>query len=168
MRNVLIKKSFEKTVSRKTLSTISTAVVLSLLLPCSINALADSQSMPAEKPQRIAAPSGLQYEDLRTGDGEIADVGSRVKVHYTGWLQQADGSAGAKFDASRDHGKPFEFTVGKGRVIKGWDAGVRGMRTGGIRRLYIPASLGYGARGAGRLIPPNSPLIFEIELLETN
>jgi FKBP-type peptidyl-prolyl cis-trans isomerase FkpA len=168
MRNVLIKKSFKNTVARKTLSTISTAVVLSLLLPYSINALADSQSASAEKPQRIAAPTGLQYEDLRSGDGEIANVGSRVTVHYVGWLQQPDGSVGTKFDASRDHGKPFEFIVGKGRVIKGWDEGVRGMRAGGLRRLYIPSSLGYGARGAGRLIPPYSALIFDIELLVTN
>jgi len=158
MRNVL----------RKNISRISTSIVLSVLLPCSVNVHADSQTAVMEKPQRVTIPSGLQYEDVRNGEGEVANTGSRVTVHYVGWLQQPDGSVGTKFDASRDHGKPFEFIVGKGRVIKGWDEGVRGMREGGLRRLYIPSSLGYGARGAGRLIPPYSALIFDIELLETN
>jgi FKBP-type peptidyl-prolyl cis-trans isomerase FkpA len=113
----------------------------------------------------VTNPSGLQYEDLKLGTGMIARVGARVRVHYTGWLRNKDGSAGKKFDSSRDSGEPFEFVVGNGDVIAGWDEGVQGMRVGGIRKLVIPASLGYGARGAGRDIPPNAKLIFEVELL---
>ena len=111
-------------------------------------------------------PSGLQYEDITVGTGATATAGQQVSVHYTGWLYQ-DGKAGAKFDSSKDRGQPFEFSLGAGMVIRGWDEGVAGMQVGGSRRLVIPASLGYGARGAGGVIPPNATLKFDVELLET-
>ncbi|HEV7855954.1 MAG TPA: FKBP-type peptidyl-prolyl cis-trans isomerase [Herminiimonas sp.] len=113
----------------------------------------------------IATSSGLQYEDKVVGDGAAAVAGNHVTVHYTGWLQNDDGSAGAKFDSSKDRNDPFQFSLGGGQVIKGWDEGVQGMKIGGTRTLIIPASLGYGARGAGGVIPPNATLIFEVELL---
>lgn len=108
--------------------------------------------------------SGLQYEDTVVGDGAEAVRGSHVRVHYTGWLYN-DGAQGAKFDSSRDRNDPFEFALGAGMVIKGWDEGVQGMKIGGQRTLIIPAALGYGARGAGGVIPPNATLKFDVELL---
>lgn len=114
----------------------------------------------------IMTSSGLEYEDSIVGEGAEAKAGDHVSVHYTGWLQNADGSAGAKFDSSKDRNQPFEFPLGAGHVIKGWDQGVQGMKIGGVRRLIIPAALGYGARGAGGVIPPNATLIFEVELLD--
>jgi len=109
--------------------------------------------------------SGLQYEDITVGSGPEAAAGAYVTVHYTGWLQNPDGSAGSKFDSSKDRQEPFQFPLGTGHVIKGWDQGVEGMKVGGVRKLVIPSSLGYGARGAGGVIPPNATLIFEVELL---
>ena len=108
--------------------------------------------------------SGLQFEDLVVGSGPEARPGRNVVVHYTGWLYEG-GTQGAKFDSSKDRGEPFIFPLGAGMVIKGWDEGVQGMREGGRRMLVIPAVLGYGARGAGRVIPPNATLLFEVELL---
>ena len=108
--------------------------------------------------------SGLQYEDTIPGTGATATAGQRVSVHYTGWLFN-DGVQGGKFDSSKDRGQPFQFGLGGGQVIKGWDEGVQGMQVGGTRRLVIPAALGYGARGAGGVIPPNATLLFEVELL---
>jgi FKBP-type peptidyl-prolyl cis-trans isomerase FkpA len=108
--------------------------------------------------------SGLQYEDTTVGSGAEAVAGKRVSVHYTGWLYN-DGVKGAKFDSSKDRGDPFDFPLGGGRVIKGWDEGVQGMKVGGTRVLVIPAELGYGSRGAGGVIPPNATLMFEVELL---
>ncbi len=105
-------------------------------------------------------PSGLTIEDLTVGAGATATAGQKVKVHYTGWLTN-----GTKFDSSKDRGDPFEFPLGGGRVIKGWDEGVQGMKIGGKRKLTIPPGLGYGARGAGGVIPPNATLVFEVELL---
>ena len=105
--------------------------------------------------------SGLKYEDLVLGEGELAVAGKRVSVHYTGWLLNGD-----KFDSSVDRGQPFEFSIGKGMVIRGWDEGVAGMKVGGKRRLTIPPQLGYGARGAGGVIPPNATLVFDVELLD--
>ena len=110
-------------------------------------------------------PSGLQYDDSVLGTGEMAQAGNKVSVHYTGWLFQ-DGTKGAKFDSSRDRNDPFSFDLGGGSVIRGWDEGVQGMRVGGTRVLVIPPALGYGARGAGGVIPPNATLMFEVELLE--
>ncbi len=111
-------------------------------------------------------PSGLQYEDTVVGNGDEAKSGHHVHVHYTGWLYN-DGQQGAKFDSSRDRNSPFEFSLGAGMVIKGWDEGVQGMKVGGQRTLIIPANLGYGARGAGGVIPPNATLKFDVELLGT-
>jgi FKBP-type peptidyl-prolyl cis-trans isomerase FkpA len=110
--------------------------------------------------------SGLQYEDTVTGDGAEAKAGQNVTVHYTGWLRNDDGSTGSKFDSSKDRNDPFQFSLGAGQVIRGWDEGVQGMKVGGKRRLTIPADLGYGARGAGGVIPPNATLIFDVELLK--
>jgi len=110
-------------------------------------------------------PSGLQYEDTQTGDGAEAASGRNVRVHYTGWLFNG-GQQGAKFDSSRDRNDPFEFALGAGMVIKGWDEGVAGMKVGGKRTLVIPPQLGYGARGAGGVIPPNATLKFDVELLD--
>lgn len=109
--------------------------------------------------------SGLQYEDTTLGEGAEATSGTPVSVHYTGWLYN-DGVQGAKFDSSRDRNAPFAFNLGGGMVIKGWDEGVQGMKVGGQRTLIIPASLGYGARGAGGVIPPNATLKFDVELLK--
>ena len=112
----------------------------------------------------IMTASGLQYEDLTVGEGDEAVAGNHVSVHYTGWLFN-DGVQGAKFDSSKDRGQPFEFSLGAGQVIRGWDEGVQGMSVGGTRRLIIPAELGYGARGAGGVIPPNATLLFEVDFL---
>ena len=109
--------------------------------------------------------SGLQYEDTTVGEGAEAKAGQQVTVHYTGWLRNDDGTQGAKFDSSKDRNDPFQFNLGAGQVIRGWDEGVQGMKVGGKRRLTIPAALGYGARGAGGVIPPNATLIFDVELL---
>lgn len=106
-------------------------------------------------------PSGLKYEDLKVGDGPVAENGSTVTVHYTGWLRD-----NTKFDSSLDRGQPFSFVVGSGQVIRGWDEGVAGMKVGGRRRLTIPPELGYGERGAAGVIPPNATLLFEVELLQ--
>ncbi|MEN8142385.1 MAG: FKBP-type peptidyl-prolyl cis-trans isomerase [Thermodesulfobacteriota bacterium] len=112
----------------------------------------------------VATGSGLRYEDHKVGVGAEAVKGKTVDVHYTGWLNDGD-RKGKKFDSSVDRGRPFSFPLGVRRVIRGWDEGVAGMKIGGKRTLYIPANLGYGARGAGRSIPPNADLIFDVELL---
>ena len=106
-------------------------------------------------------PDGLKYTDDQVGTGAEAVAGKTVSVHYTGWLLD-----GTKFDSSKDRGQAFSFPLGGGRVIKGWDEGVAGMKVGGKRTLIIPPSLGYGASGAGGVIPPNATLIFEVELLD--
>jgi FKBP-type peptidyl-prolyl cis-trans isomerase FkpA len=108
--------------------------------------------------------SGLQYTDDIIGTGAEATSGAHVSVHYTGWLFN-DGVQGGKFDSSKDRNDPFEFALGGGQVIRGWDEGVQGMKIGGKRTLIIPPELGYGARGAGGVIPPNATLKFEVELL---
>ena len=115
----------------------------------------------ADSGHTTTTKSGLKYEDLVDGDGVLATADRTVVVHYTGWLEN-----GIKFDSSVDRGTPFSFVLGAGRVIKGWDEGVEGMKVGGKRKLTIPGHLGYGARGAGKIIPPNAILIFDVELLE--
>ena len=115
----------------------------------------------ADKEEVVTTKTGLQYVDIKVGEGTLPKLGDTVVVHYTGWLED-----GTKFDSSVDRGEPFSFPIGMGRVILGWDEGVGTMRVGGVRKLIIPPDLGYGARGAGGVIPPNATLIFEVELLE--
>ncbi|MDI3465453.1 MAG: Peptidylprolyl isomerase, FKBP-type [Nitrospira sp.] len=114
----------------------------------------------AESKQEVITPSGLKYIDQEVGTGDVAVAGKTASVHYTGWLEN-----GKKFDSSVDRGQPFSFPLGAGRVIKGWDEGVQGMKVGGKRKLTIPSDLGYGSRGAGGVIPSNATLIFDVELL---
>ena len=136
----------------------------------------DTAAAPAPAPAATSAPaatttpapggkvhklaSGLVYEDLVVGNGRMADPGMAVTVHYTGWLTD-----GTKFDSSLDRNQPFQFRLGAGQVIRGWDEGVKGMRIGGKRKLTIPPDMGYGSAGAGGVIPPNATLVFEVELL---
>ena len=117
-------------------------------------------SSPLDTSGMTTIASGLQYKDLVVGKGQEAKPGDAVSVHYTGWLTD-----GTKFDSSVDRGQPFEFTIGIGQVIQGWDEGVAGMKVGGKRKLLIPPALGYGVSGAGNTIPPNATLIFDVELL---
>jgi FKBP-type peptidyl-prolyl cis-trans isomerase FkpA len=107
--------------------------------------------------------SGLKYQDIKVGDGPIAETGMTATVHYTGWLTD-----GTKFDSSLDRNQPFSFRLGAGQVIRGWDEGVSGMRVGGKRKLTIPPDMGYGAAGAGGVIPPNATLVFDVELKEVH
>ena len=113
----------------------------------------------------MTTPSGLKITDTKIGTGAAPRTGQICVMHYTGWLY-SNGAKGAKFDSSLDRGQPFEFPIGTGRVIRGWDEGVASMKVGGKRTLIIPPDLGYGARGAGTVIPPNATLIFEVELLD--
>ena len=113
----------------------------------------------------MTTASGLKIEDSQVGTGASPKSGDTCVMHYTGWLYD-NGTKGAKFDSSVDRGQPFAFTIGVGQVIKGWDEGVQGMKVGGQRTLIIPAGLGYGARGAGGVIPPNATLKFDVELLK--
>jgi FKBP-type peptidyl-prolyl cis-trans isomerase FkpA len=115
-----------------------------------------------------SAISTLQTQDVTPGTGAEATKGKIVRVHYTGWLydSSAGNNRGEKFDSSKDRNEPFDFTLGAGEVIRGWDEGVAGMKVGGTRILTIPPAMGYGAQGAGDVIPPNSTLVFEVELLD--
>jgi len=115
--------------------------------------------------KRIKTDSGLQYEIIKEGSGISPEIGQNVTVHYTGWINKNE-ELGSKFDSSVDRGEPFKFTIGVGQVIKGWDEGVLSMKKGEKRRLFIPSNLGYGARGAGNVIPGNANLIFDVELIE--
>jgi FKBP-type peptidyl-prolyl cis-trans isomerase len=137
------------------------AVVYFAFLRGSPSSSSPTSSPSASSQGMVTTASGLQYEDLVVGTGPEAKSGDAVSVNYTGWLED-----GTKFDSSIDRGVPFEFTIGAGMVIKGWDEGVAGMRVGGKRKLIIPPDLGYGASGAGDVIPPNATLIFEVDLLE--
>ena len=110
---------------------------------------------------QTTTPSGLVIEEIVEGTGDTATAGQTVSVHYTGWLTN-----GSKFDSSKDRNDPFDFPLGGRQVIAGWDEGVQGMKVGGTRKLTIPPDLGYGARGAGGVIPPNATLVFEVELLK--
>jgi FKBP-type peptidyl-prolyl cis-trans isomerase len=133
---------------------LSLAVVAGCLLQASV-----AEDKKEEKV--IKTDSGLKYVELKEGTGTAAKKGDTVEVHYTGWLKD-----GKKFDSSVDRGQPFSFPLGAGRVIKGWDEGVAGMKVGGKRKLIIPSELAYGKRGAGNAIPPDAELTFEVELLK--
>ena len=124
---------------------------------------ARAQEKDKDKPKEkvVTTKSGLKYVDIKEGKGQAAKAGDTVAVHYVGTLTN-----GKKFDSSRDRRMPFEFELGAGQVIKGWDEGVAGMKVGGVRKLTIPPELAYGRRGAGKDIPPNSTLVFEVELLK--
>ena len=126
----------------------------------SLACAADPQDKDKKEEKVITTKSGLKYVELKEGTGDEAKAGQVVEVHYTGWLKD-----GTKFDSSKDRNKPFQFPLGAGRVIKGWDEGVAGMKVGGKRKLIIPPELGYGKRGAGSVIPPDAELTFEVELL---
>lgn len=138
---------------------IATVVAGTLMAGTSLPATAQSPG------KTMTTASGLQIADIKAGTGATPRTGQICVMHYTGWLYQ-NGAKGAKFDSSVDRGQPFEFPIGTGRVIKGWDEGVASMKVGGKRTLIIPPDLGYGARGAGGVIPPNATLIFEVELLD--
>lgn len=130
------------------------------------SARAEEKAPPVEKKESkmIKTSSGLQYEDVKVGTGESPKTGQTCVMHYTGWLYE-NATKGKKFDSSVDRGQPFEFSIGRGQVIKGWDEGVSTMKIGGKRTLVISPELGYGARGAGGVIPPNATLLFDVELL---
>jgi FKBP-type peptidyl-prolyl cis-trans isomerase len=142
-------------------------IARTLLLLCLLTlfaglALAQSSGGPPKiEGKPVTTASGLKYWEVKAGTGATAKSGDRVRVHYTGWLTD-----GKKFDSSVDRGQPFVFTLGRRMVIPGWDEGVAGMKVGGKRRLEIPPNLGYGASGAGGVIPPNATLIFDVELLD--
>ena len=137
--------------------------VLTLIVLAAVAAACSQSSAPGGGGggNEVTTPSGLKYTDVKVGTGAQPQAGQTAVVHYTGWLLD-----GTKFDSSKDRGQPFSFPLGQGRVIKGWDEGVATMKVGGVRRLTIPPDLGYGARGAGGVIPPNATLTFEVELLD--
>ena len=138
-----------------------TLMYVIVLISMIVGLLSGVSLSEAEGEKSIETSSGLQYLDLVKGLGREAHVGETASVHYTGWLKD-----GTKFDSSLDRGQPFQFRLGAGRVIKGWDEGVVGMNIGSKRKIIIPPHLGYGTRRAGRLIPPNATLIFEVALLD--
>ena len=141
----------------KSTSAVALAVAL-FAISCSKPEPAPTNPAPV-KPAPVPTAE-LKIEDVTLGTGAVAEAGKMVSVHYTGWLTN-----GTKFDSSKDRGRPFSFPLGAGRVIKGWDQGVAGMKVGGVRKLTIPPQLGYGEGGAGATIPPNATLVFEVELL---
>jgi len=147
-----------------TKSRIATTAIL-VLMGITLWAQTAAQKPNTNAPTKVTGDgvktaSGLQYWDITVGTGDVAKQGSRVKVHYTGWLTN-----GKKFDSSVDAGRPFQFTIGRGEVIQGWDEGVAGMKVGGKRQLRIPPDLAYGQSGAAGVIPPNATLIFDVQLL---
>jgi len=139
------------------------SILCLFLLACALGACAADPGIPPG-----GAVAALERTDVRVGQGALARAGDEVTVHYPGWLYdgRAPDGKGAKFDSSRDRGEPLTFLLGAGRVIRGWDEGVAGMRVGGQRTLRIPPDYGYGRRGAGGVIPPNASLVFEVELLD--
>ncbi|WAL60942.1 FKBP-type peptidyl-prolyl cis-trans isomerase [Thermocoleostomius sinensis] len=139
---------------------ISTTTAANSTLIAQASSTDATDLMQEENQEIITTPSGLRYIDLQEGDGAMPQSGQNVTVHYTGTLED-----GTKFDSSRDRNRPFSFRLGAGQVIRGWDEGLSTMKVGGQRRLIIPPELGYGARGAGGVIPPNATLIFDVELL---
>ncbi len=151
----------------KKICLLSSITLLSSVSGCSQEQKPIAQEQGAQKTMAKTTDSGLRYEIIEEAPegAKEAQEGTVVKVHYTGWLDE-EGKKGAKFDSSVDRGQPFQFALGAGQVIKGWDEGVCGMKIGEKRCLIIPAELGYGAHGAGGVIPPNATLIFDVELLD--
>jgi FKBP-type peptidyl-prolyl cis-trans isomerase len=147
------------------LTTASTVLLVNCGKPMPTNT--DTTQQKGSPMVRVKTNSGLEYEILKEGNGEMPVQGKSVTVHYTGWLEK-QGNPGEQFDSSVDRGAPFTFIIGKGQVIKGWDEGVLTMKVGEKRRLFIPAQLGYGSRGTGGIIPPNATLIFDVELLKVS
>jgi peptidylprolyl isomerase len=145
-------------------SIIVVGLACALAIMMGVFAMSQDKKDNQQKPKEVTTASGLKYTDLVVGKGDEAKKGDTVDVNYTGWLY-VNGKRGEKFDSSVGRG-PFTVQVGQGRVIKGWDEGLQGMRVGGKRELIIPPDLGYGARGAGGVIPPNATLDFEVELLK--
>jgi len=143
------------------------SLVLLLAAGLILTTACTEQAAPNKPKMETGNMTELIKTDVKVGTGDVATAGHNVSVHYTGWLYDAAAPDhhGAKFDSSRDRGQPFQFPLGAGRVIKGWDLGVEGMKIGGQRTLTIPPELGYGARGAGGAIPPNATLVFDVELL---
>lgn len=146
------------------LGAAAAALVLVSLTAAPVTIPAAAQGAPSKMSE---LPGGLKYTDTTVGTGAIATAGHRVSVHYTGWLYTG-GEKGKKFDSSLDRGQPFAFALGAQQVIRGWDEGVAGMKVGSKRTLIIPPELGYGARGAGGVIPPNATLMFDVELLKVD
>ena len=138
-----------------------TRIVFALMIVLATACSSAPAGSPSSGAQEITTPSGLKYTDEVVGTGKVAQVGTTAIVHYTGWTLD-----GKKFDSSKDRKEPFQFPLGGGRVIKGWDEGVANMKVGGKRILIVPPELGYGARGAPPVIPPNATLKFEVELLD--
>jgi peptidylprolyl isomerase len=138
---------------------------IALAAALAVAAVGSSTAAMAQAGKTMTTPSGLQITDSKVGTGATPKTGQTCVMHYTGWLY-VNGAKGQKFDSSLDRGQPFEFPIGVRRVIAGWDEGVATMKVGGKRTLIIPPELGYGARGAGGVIPPNATLIFEVELLD--
>lgn len=143
---------------------------LALLLSAGVFSTAACSKQPAPAAVQQSNISEMIKTDIKPGEGPQAAAGQHVSVHYTGWLydEAAPEHKGQKFDSSRDRGQPFDFPLGAGQVIKGWDEGVAGMKVGGQRTLIIPPGMGYGERGAGGVIPPNATLVFDVELLGVN
>jgi len=142
-----------------------TSAVLAAAIAGIVAIGASTAAMAQPTGKTMTTQTGLQITDIKVGTGATPKPGQICVMHYTGWLYQ-DGAKGKKFDSSVDRGEPFEFPIGKQRVIAGWDEGVASMKVGGKRTLIIPPALGYGARGAGGVIPPNATLIFDVELLD--
>ena len=141
-----------------------TATLAALVLTGMVSMASDDSASAQSAAKPVTTSSGLQTIDTKVGTGASPRSGQTVTVHYTGWLYE-NGVKGKKFDSSVDRNEPFEFPVGAGRVIRGWDEGVASMKVGGKRTLIVPPQIGYGARGAGGAIPPNATLIFDVELL---
>lgn len=153
---------------KSVITSLSSMSLVLLLSACGSNANTEAKSVEVVTPKVSESQVGFIKKDSVVGEGAIAEAGQTVSVHYTGWLYDANATdnKGEKFDSSVDRGQPFDFPLGAGRVIKGWDQGVAGMKVGGKRTLIIPPEMGYGDRGAGRIIKPGSTLLFDVELLE--
>ncbi len=153
--------------TKKLTAFVTMLSISALLMACGGTKTEEVKQVVTQKNTPSKTAVSLKKIDVQVGNGATAKAGQKVSVHYTGWLYdpEAADNHGTKFDSSVDRGQPFQFPLGGGRVIKGWDQGVAGMKVGGKRTLIIPPAMAYGARGAGRVIPPNATLIFDVELL---